>query len=71
MLSTERADEGAGSGVGFAGMIFRLVRGARKVAVEILIVLQFRVGLRESGDQTGTVGGGAGLDVDVPVGAGE
>ena len=45
--------------------------GIRQVVVEVLIVLEFRIGLRKGGDQAGTVGGGAGLDVDVPVGAGK
>ena len=36
--------------------------------VEILIMLKLCVTLRECRDQTGTVGGGAGLDVDLPVG---
>ena len=36
--------------------------------VEILIMLKLCVTFRERRDQTGTVGGGAGLDVDLPVG---
>ena len=71
MLSRDRVDQSAGSGSCFVGIVFSLIRGIRQVVVEVLIVLEFRIGLRKGGDQAGTVGGGAGLDVDVPVGAGK
>ena len=71
MLSRDHVDQSAGSGSCFVGIVFSPIRGIRQVVVEVLIVLEFRIGLRKSGDQACTVGGGAGLDVDVPVGAGK
>ena len=71
MLSRDHVDQSAGSGSCFVGIVFSPIRGIRQVVVEVLIVLEFRIGLRKGGDQAGTVGGGAGLAVDVPVGAGK
>ena len=51
MLSRDHVDQSAGSGSCFVGIVFSPIRGIRQVVVEVLIVLEFRIGLRKGGDQ--------------------